>query len=280
MVRNCNRWHESLAPGLVFDILTHHSSTRGATKQLLDRNHIDALQFSASLGLEMNALYQSKKLWSHLGVAVQSWERQLMKIWQKSLRSWRIMRTWIVAFFSSKNPEDVDCLFGRIPEQVQDVTELDLSHNKIKDAGVQATFLMTWCYVFLVNTILSHPYRKGLHLVYKWLYLKFGCDQALVAALAAGAAPKLRELKLYRTLWGGEHSWCLWDLKNSETRERVIQWCGCMTHSQHSKLFVVSMTVTPSHLSCAVMNSGSWQRRCSRRAFQFSEKTWRLGWFH
>ena len=42
--------------------------------------------------------------------------------------------------------------------EVQDVTELDLSHNAIKDSGVQA----------------------------------------LVAALAAGAAPKLQELKIYR----------------------------------------------------------------------------------
>merc|ERR1719439_512651 len=44
----------------------------------------------------------------------------------------------------------------------QDVTELDLTHNRIKEQGVQA----------------------------------------LVAALAAGAAPNLRELKIYRNEFG------------------------------------------------------------------------------
>ena len=179
----------------------------------------------------MNALCQSKKLWSHLGVAVQSllkgnWWRSDRSHWE----SWRIMRTWIVAFFSSKKiqitREDVDCLFGLtwtssgcnrtgpVPQQNQRCWG---AGNILDDFDVMC---------FWWNTILSHPYRKGLHLVYKWLYLKFGCDQALVAALAAGAAPKLRELKLYRTLWGGEHSWCLWDLKNSETREKSdsVMW--------------------------------------------------------
>mmetsp|Transcript_25001 Transcript_25001/g.75415 ORF Transcript_25001/g.75415 Transcript_25001/m.75415 type:complete len:254 (+) Transcript_25001:60-821(+) len=53
--------------------------------------------------------------------------------------------------------EVIACLKGN-----EDITELDLTHNKIKDAGVQA----------------------------------------LVAALAAGAAPNLRELRLYSNEFG------------------------------------------------------------------------------
>ena len=171
MVRNCNRWHESLAPGLVFDILTHHSSTRGATKQLLGRSHIDAFQFSASLGLEMNALCQSKKNGDHMwvlrccGVAVQSRERQLMKIWQKSLRSWRIMRTWIVAFFFlQKNPRwRWRCglqTFGRLPNELKGCNRtgpVPQQNQRCWGAGNMLDDLMLWYVMcFWWNTILSH----------------------------------------------------------------------------------------------------------------------------
>ena len=51
------------------------------------------------------------------------------------------------------------------------------------------------CYAFLMKYHTQPPIAERSTSL---LYLKFGCDQALVAALAAGAAPKLRELKLYR----------------------------------------------------------------------------------
>ena len=108
MVRNCNRWHESLAPGLVFDILTHHSSTRGATKQLLGRSHIDAFQFSASLGLEMNPLCQSKKNGDHMWVlrcccakSRKATDEDLTEVIEKLKNNEDLNRC---VFFSSKNP--------------------------------------------------------------------------------------------------------------------------------------------------------------------------------
>ncbi|CAL1138618.1 unnamed protein product [Cladocopium goreaui] len=85
MVRNCNRWHESLAPG------------------------VTSMRFS----------------------------------------------------FLHATDEDLTEVIEKLKDN-QDVTELDLSHNKIKDSGIQA----------------------------------------LVAALAAGAAPKLRELKVYSNEFG------------------------------------------------------------------------------
>ncbi|CAK9088117.1 unnamed protein product [Durusdinium trenchii] len=85
MVRNCNRWHEALAPG------------------------VTSMRFS----------------------------------------------------FLQATDEDLEEVIEKLKNN-EDVTELDLSHNSIKDTGVQA----------------------------------------LVAALASGAAPKLRELKLYSNEFG------------------------------------------------------------------------------
>merc|ERR1712039_950993 len=63
--------------------------------------------------------------------------------------------------FSSMTDEDLNEVIERIRKD-PDVKELDISHNHIKDAGIQA----------------------------------------LVAALAAGAAPNLRELKVYSNEFG------------------------------------------------------------------------------
>merc|ERR1712113_510649 len=63
--------------------------------------------------------------------------------------------------FCSLTDEDLSEVIERLRNNV-DVTELDISHNHIKDAGVQA----------------------------------------LVGALAAGAAPNLRELRLYSNDFG------------------------------------------------------------------------------
>jgi len=63
--------------------------------------------------------------------------------------------------FMQMTDEDLAEIIGLLKGN-QDVTELDLTHNQIKDQGVQA----------------------------------------LVAALAAGAAPNLRELKIYRNEFG------------------------------------------------------------------------------
>lgn len=63
--------------------------------------------------------------------------------------------------FMSITDEDLDEIISRLKGN-RDLTELDLSHNKIKDSGVQA----------------------------------------LVAALAGGAAPNLRELRLYSNEFG------------------------------------------------------------------------------
>lgn len=215
------------------------------------------------------------------GVAVQSRERQLMKIWQKSLRSWRITRTWIVAFFFlQKIPddrEDVDCKrLDAYRTNSKDVTELDLSHNKIKDAGVQATFLMTWCY-YMLCVFGEIPYW-ATHRSQIRMRPGTGSCSCCWCSTQTARTQVVQETLGWRTqlVFMGSQE------QRNQRKSDSVMWGGCMTHSENSvsKLFVVSITVTPSHLSCAVMNSGSWQRRCSRRAFQFSEKTWRLGWFH
>ena len=97
-----NPWPQDL-----FDILTHHSSTRGASKQLLDRSHINAFQFSASLGLEMNALCQSKKTGDHMWVlrcccakSRKATDEDLTEVIEKLKNNEDLNR----CVFSSKNP--------------------------------------------------------------------------------------------------------------------------------------------------------------------------------
>lgn len=105
------------------------------------------------------------------------------------------------------------------------------------------------CYVFLVKYHTEPP-----------IALIFGCDQALVAALAAGAAPKLRELKLYRRLWGGEQQLVFMGSQEQRNQRKSdsVMWGGCMTHSEHSKLFVSICCVNDCNSVTPVLRSNEF----------------------